>query len=157
MEICCMALGKTDEKAVEELIAKYLQRLKHYTSFQWLELPDPKRTPKIGSAEVKRMELDLFRKHLQAGDMVILLDEHGKTYRSLQFAEQMQKWMNASPKRLVFLIGGPFGFADELHQESKGKLSLSSMTFSHQIIRPLFLEQIYRAFTILRNEPYHHE
>lgn len=142
---------------MEELISKYIQRLKHYAPTVWTELPDPRRSPKTSPAEVKRIEGDLFLKQLLPGDHLVLLDENGRSYRSTEFAGQLQKWLNASPKRLVFLIGGPYGFSEEVRNRAASSLSLSPMTFSHQIVRPLFLEQLYRAFTILRNEPYHHE
>ena len=120
-------------------------------------VPDVKVRGKRSAEVVKQFESEAFQKHFQAGDWVVLLDEKGKRYHSRGFAQQLQKWMNGGPKRLVFVVGGAFGFSPDLYERANAMLSMSEMTTSHQLIRVVFLEQLYRAFTILNNEPYHND
>lgn len=157
MQIKVLAIGKTDDKNLQVLIEKYLRRLVHYIQVDLELLPDIKNAKKLSVTEQKRLEGELILKKLKPGDQVVLLDEKGKEFRSMEFSRYLQKKMNAGTRQLVMVIGGPYGFSEEVYQRADGKLSLSKMTFSHQMIRLFLVEQIYRAFTILRNEPYHHE
>ena len=157
MKILVLAIGKTDEQWVQEALFKYSKRLQHYLSFEFEVIQDLKNTKNLSEAQQKEKEGALILKMLKPSDTVFLLDEKGKEYRSVEFAKYLQQQMNSSLKRLVFIIGGPYGFSPELYATAQGKLSLSKMTFSHQMIRPFFVEQLYRAMTILKNEPYHHE
>ena len=157
MKILVLAIGKTDEQWVQEALLKYSKRLQHYLSFEFEVIPDLKNTKYLSEGQQKEKEGVLILKKINPTDKVILLDENGDKYRSLEFAKYLQKQLNSSVKRLVFIIGGPYGFSPELHAKFQGKLALSKMTFSHQMIRPFFVEQLYRAMTILKNEPYHHE
>ena len=157
MRIKLLAIGKTDDKSLQILIQTYEQRLKHYVKFELFVIPDIKNSKNISQGQQKEKEGELILKELQATDQLILLDEKGKEFRSIEFSKFLQKKMNSGIKQLVFVIGGPYGFSDKLYQKATGKVSLSKMTFSHQMIRLFVVEQIYRAFTILRNEPYHHE
>ena len=134
-----------------------MQRTKRYLSFDLEVIPELKNTKSLSEEVQKEKEGDLILKALQPGDVVVLLDEGGKEMRSLEFADYMKRNMNTVNKRLVFVIGGPYGFAPKVYAAAHEKMSLSRMTFSHQIVRAIFAEQIYRAFTILNNEPYHHE
>ena len=157
MKILVLAIGKTDEQWVQEALLKYCKRLPHYIPFEFEVILDLKNTKNLSEAQQKEKEGALILKKLKPTDEVFLLDEKGKEYRSVEFAKYLQHQMNSRVKRLVFIIGGPYGFSLELYAKAKGKLALSKMTFSHQMIRPFFLEQLYRAMTILKNEPYHHE
>ena len=157
VKILVLAIGKTDEQWVHDALFKYSKRLQHYLPFEFEVIPDLKNTKNLSEAQQKEKEGALILKMLKPTDIVFLLDEKGKEYRSLEFAKYLQQQMNSSVKRLVFIIGGPYGFSPELYAKAQGKLSLSKMTFSHQMIRPFFIEQLYRAMTILKNEPYHHE
>ena len=157
MKITLLAIGKTDQKELQTLIDLYQQRLKHYISFDLIEIPDIKKGKNLSEANQKKAEGELLQKHLQKSDHVILLDEKGKSYSSLRFADLLQKKMNSGYKNLVFIIGGPYGFSEDMYQRANGKLALSAMTFSHQMVRLFFVEQLYRGFTILKNEPYHHQ
>jgi len=156
MQITLLAIGKTDNKALQLLIEDYLKRLKHYVKLDLEIIPDPKQLKNKSEAQQKDIEGALLLKKLQASDVLILLDENGKQHSSEQFAAYLQKHMNSGIKKLVFAIGGPYGFSEAVYQRAQGKLSLSRMTFSHQMVRLFVIEQIYRGFTILRNEPYHH-
>lgn len=151
-----MVIGKTDDSNLNELIVQYTKRLAHYVNFSIEILPDIKQTKNLSESQQKTKEAALILNKITPGDLLILLDEKGKQYSSVGFADQLQKRMNSGVKQLVFVIGGPYGFSDDVYQKSQGKISLSTMTFSHQMIRLLFIEQLYRGFTILRNEPYHH-
>ena len=131
-------------------------RLQHYVPFELQALPEVKNTKKMTMSQQKTQEGVLIRKAMQAGDWFVLLDEQGKEYTSMQFAAYLEKKIQIVSRRLVFVIGGPYGFSDEVYQMASERLSLSKMTFSHQMIRPIFVEQLYRAMTILRGEPYHH-
>jgi len=156
MKIELWQIGKTSFSYLEEGIQLYQKRLKHYTPFQILTLPDIKNGGKLTEAALKEAEGQAVLQKLQQEDWLILLDENGKSYDSVAFSELLQGWMLARHKRLIFLIGGAYGFSDALYGRANHQISLSSMTFSHQMVRLFFVEQLYRAFTILRNEHYHH-
>jgi 23S rRNA (pseudouridine1915-N3)-methyltransferase len=157
MQIKLLAIGKTDNKAIQNLIDDYSSRLGHYIRFELEVIPDLKQSKSLSESLQKEKEGELILKKLSSTDELILLDERGKTYSSLEFSDYLQKKMNSGIKQLVFLIGGPYGFSEAVYARANGKISLSKMTFSHQMIRPFVVEQLYRAMTILRNEPYHHE
>jgi len=157
MKIKLLAIGKTDDKHLISLIETYKQRLKHYINFELEIIPDIKNVKNLSQVQQKEKEGELILKKLTNTDVLLLLDEKGKEMRSIDFAKFLQKKMNSGIKQLVFVIGGPYGFSENIYKKSQGKISLSKMTFSHQMIRLFVVEQIYRAFTILKNEPYHHE
>lgn len=157
MKTTLLVVGKTTDKHFMAGIDTYVKRVNHYMPFSIGVVPELRATAHLTENEQKEREADLLRKALQPGDYIVLLDEHGKERRSMEFAEWMQKKMAAGPRRLVFIIGGPYGFAPSIHQLANEEISLSQMTLSHQMIRLLFCEQVYRAMTILRGEPYHHE
>ena len=157
MKTVLIVVGKTTDKHFEAGITAYVKRICHYMPFEIAVVPELKATAHRTENEQKEREAELLRKALMPGDCIVLLDEHGTERRSIEFAQWMQKKMAASPRRLVFIIGGPYGFAPSIHQLAAEEISLSQMTLSHQMIRLLFCEQIYRAMTILRGEPYHHE
>lgn len=157
MNIDILAIGKTDSAQVEALVADYLKRLNFYTKVTLVILPDPKNRRTLSAEAQKRREGESILKQLTDADWLVLLDEKGREMRSMEFADWMQKRMNAGVKRLCFVIGGPYGFSKAVYARANELLSLSRMTFSHQIVRALFAEQLYRAFTIINNEPYHHE
>ncbi len=152
-----LAIGKTDSTHLQELISEYEQRLKHYIKFELGIIPDIKNVKNLSEVQQKEKEGEAILKRLQPTDVLVLLDEHGKQHTSIEFSNYLQKKMNAGIKRMVIVIGGPYGFSEEIYQKAQGKLSLSKMTFSHQMVRLFIVEQIYRAFTILKNEPYHHQ
>ena len=152
-----IVVGKTDMREVESLVDMYTKRINHYIRFAITTIADVRNTRKLSAAEQKRLEGEAILRQITESDHVALLDEHGAELRSIEFADLMQRRMSSGVKRLVFVIGGPYGFSEAVYQRANSKLSLSKMTFSHQIVRVLFTEQLYRAFTILRNEPYHHE
>ncbi|ADY28152.1 50S rRNA methyltransferase [Cellulophaga lytica] len=156
MTIKLLAIGKTDNKNLQALIAEYEKRLGHYIKFNLDIIPDIKNAKNLSEAQQKEKEGELILKKLSTTDVLILLDENGKQFTSVDFSDYLQKKMNAGIKQLVFVIGGPYGFSDTIYATAKGKISLSKMTFSHQMVRLFVVEQIYRGFTILRNEPYHH-
>ena len=157
MKIKLLAIGKTDDKNLIQLIDTYQKRLKHYIKFELVLIPDIKNAKNLSEKQQKEKEGELILKQLQPSDQLILFDEKGKEFHSKEFANYLQKKMNSGIKQLVLVIGGPYGFSDAVYQKSNGKISLSKMTFSHQMIRLFVVEQVYRAFTILKNEPYHHE
>ncbi len=157
MQITLIAIGKTDRPELEQLIALYEKRLKHYIKFEFVVLPDIKNSKNLSEAQQKEKEGELILGQLQSTDTLVLLDESGKQYTSLDFAQFLQKKMNSGLKNLVLAIGGPYGFSDAVYAKCNGKISLSKMTFSHQMVRLFLVEQLYRGFTILRNEPYHHQ
>ena len=157
MKIKIISIGKTDEKSLELLIEKYTKRLGHYIKFEFLIIPDIKNRKNLSITLQKEKEGVLLLNAIQKMDVVVLLDEKGKEYTSKLFSQFIAKKMLSGCKQLVFVIGGPYGFSKEVYQRVNQKISLSKMTFSHQMIRLFFVEQIYRAFTILKNEPYHHE
>jgi len=156
MTIRLLTIGKTDNKALQELIAEYENRLKHYIKFELEIIPDIKNSKNLSEAQQKEKEGELILKKIRATDILVLLDENGKQFTSIDFSNYLQKKMNSGIKQLVFVIGGPYGFSDLVYKKAQGKISLSKMTFSHQMVRLFVIEQVYRAFTILRNEPYHH-
>lgn len=156
MTIRLLAIGKTDNKALQQLIAEYENRLKHYIKFELEIIPDIKNAKNLSEAQQKEKEGELILKKLNTTDVLILLDENGKQYSSIDFSNYLQKKMNSGIKQLVFVIGGPYGFSNSVYQKAQGKISLSKMTFSHQMVRLFVVEQVYRGFTILKNEPYHH-
>ena len=157
MKIHLLVIGKTDASYLNEAINEYNNRLKHYIPFEMQVIPDIKNNKNRTPQQQKEKEGELLSKQLQAGDYVVLLDEKGKEYTSTQFASYIEKKSHTTPKRLVFIVGGPYGFSEEIYNIASEKISLSKMTFSHQMIRLIFIEQIYRAMTILNNEPYHHQ
>ncbi|MBO5732692.1 MAG: 23S rRNA (pseudouridine(1915)-N(3))-methyltransferase RlmH [Alistipes sp.] len=157
MNIELIVVGKTDMKEVEALISMYSKRLNHYVRFAITTLADVRNTKKLSEAEQKRLEGEAILRLMNDSDHVVLLDERGQELRSIEFADLVQRRMSAGTKRLLFVIGGPYGFSEAVYQRANSMLSLSRMTFSHQIVRAIFTEQLYRAFTILKNEPYHHE
>ncbi|MCH7413000.1 23S rRNA (pseudouridine(1915)-N(3))-methyltransferase RlmH [Belliella sp. R4-6] len=156
MQIKLIAVGKTDSKEIQSLIEEYIKRLGFYIKFELEIIQDLKNTKSLSEDSQKEKEGELILKKLQTSDDLVLLDENGKQYGSVDFSDIVQKKMNSGLKQLVFVIGGPYGFSDAVYQRANSKLSLSKMTFSHQMVRVFFIEQLYRAFTILRNEPYHH-
>ncbi|HVV55060.1 MAG TPA: 23S rRNA (pseudouridine(1915)-N(3))-methyltransferase RlmH [Mucilaginibacter sp.] len=157
MKITLILVGKTDESYLREGIEKYLKRLKHYIRVEITEIPELKNTKALTTDQQKAGEAELILKKLQPSDYVTLLDERGRQLTSQQFAGYLEKKMSASIGNLVFIVGGPYGFAPEVHERANDKLSLSAMTFSHQMVRLFFAGQLYRAFTIIKSEPYHHE
>lgn len=156
MKLSLMVVGETDDIALQGAIERYVGRLKHYCSFEVEVLKSPKQFKKFGQAELKVAEGKLILDNLSDQDFLVLLDEKGTEFASVAFSEKLQKWLNGGHKRLVFLIGGAFGFSDDVYQRANFKLGLSKMTLTHQMVRLFFTEQLYRAFTILRNEKYHH-
>ncbi len=157
MNVKLIAIGKTDNKEMQNIIALFQNRLKYYINFELEIIPDLKKFKNLSEKQQKEKEGELILKKMQPSDVVILLDEKGKQFSSVEFSKYLQKKMNSGIKQLVFVIGGPYGFSDKIYQKANEKISLSKMTFSHQMVRIFVVEQIYRAFTILRNEPYHHE
>jgi 23S rRNA (pseudouridine1915-N3)-methyltransferase len=157
MTIKLLAIGKTDNKELQKLIEDYQKRLGFYIKFEFEIIPDLKNSKNLSEEQQKQKEGDLILGKLNAIDVLILLDEKGKQMDSVSFSNYLQKHMNSGIKQLVFVIGGPYGFSKEVYKKAQGKLSLSKMTFSHQMVRLFVVEQLYRAFTILRNEPYHHK
>ncbi|WP_396158241.1 23S rRNA (pseudouridine(1915)-N(3))-methyltransferase RlmH [Flavobacterium sp.] len=157
MNIKLIAIGKTDNKALQSLIDDYTKRLSFYIKFDLETIPDIKNVKNLSESQQKEKEGELILSKVAPTDQLILLDENGITFSSIKFADYLQKKMNSSVKTLVFVIGGPYGFSDEVYKKAQGKVSLSEMTFSHQMVRLFFIEQLYRGFTILRNEPYHHQ
>ena len=157
MKITLLLVGKTVNKDFVKLIDEYAGRVKHYIGFEIVTIPELKNTKSLSAEQQKQAEGELILKQLQGGDHVVLLDEHGKEFRSIEFADWMTRKMNTVGKRLVFIVGGPYGFSPSVYDAANEKISLSKMTFSHQMIRLIFVEQIYRAMTIIKGEPYHHE
>lgn len=157
MNVELIVVGKTDMKEVEALVTMYTKRINHYVRFAITTIADVRNTRKLSETEQKRLEGEAILRLINESDHVALLDEHGAELRSIEFAELMQRRMSSGVKRLVYIIGGPYGFSDAVYQRANSKLSLSKMTYSHQLVRAIFTEQLYRAFTILKNEPYHHE
>jgi 23S rRNA (pseudouridine1915-N3)-methyltransferase len=155
VELIC--IGKTGKSFLEEGEKEYLKRLKRYLKFDKIELPDVKMAKNTNEISIQQKEADLFFQKISDADFVILLDEKGKTFSSVKFSNYLQQLFNRGGHKIVFLVGGPYGFHESIYQRANAKISLSTMTFSHQMIRMLFLEQFYRAMTILKGEPYHHE
>lgn len=157
MNIKLIAIGKTDNKNLQTLLEEYTKRLSFYIKFDLEIIPDIKNVKNLSEAQQKEKEGELILSKITPTDNLILLDENGKTFSSVGFSEFLQKKMNAGIKTLVFVIGGPYGFSETVYQKANGKVSLSEMTFSHQMVRLFVIEQLYRGFTILKNEPYHHQ
>jgi len=157
MKIKLLAIGKTDDKNLLSLIQTYEKRLKHYIKFELEIIPDIKNSKNLSEKQQKEKEGELILKKLKLDDNLILLDEKGHEFRSIEFSRFLQKKMNSGIKQLVLVIGGPYGFSETVYKKAIGKIALSKMTFSHQMVRLFVIEQIYRVFTILKNEPYHHE
>ncbi len=157
MKICLLTVGKTDIGWVREGLETYSSRLSHYVPFSVCEIPELKNTSALTRTQIKEREGELILKAIKPTDRVILLDERGKEYRSVEFAEEIRRLSLAGGKDIVFVIGGAYGFSEAVYARSVGKISLSRMTFSHQMVRTIFAEQLYRAFTIIKGEPYHHE
>ena len=157
MNIKLLTIGKTDNQALQSLIDDYTKRLSFYIKFDLEIIPDIKNVKNLSESQQKEKEGELILAKLTATDQLILLDEKGTTFSSVGFSDYLQKKMNSGAKTLVFVIGGPYGFSDEVYQKAQGKISLSLLTFSHQMVRLFFIEQLYRGFTILKNEPYHHQ
>ena len=156
MDIKLIAIGKTDRTELDQLIKSYQKRLMHYVRFSFEIIPDIKNSKNLSEKLQKEEEGKLILSKLSNSDRLILLDENGKEMNSVGFSEFLQKQMNSGLKRLVLVIGGPYGFSDAVYKKASGKLALSKMTFSHQMVRLFIIEQLYRSFTILKNEPYHH-
>jgi 23S rRNA (pseudouridine1915-N3)-methyltransferase len=157
MNTTLVYIGKTDSKYLETGILEYTKRIEKYLPVKTQIIPDLKNRKKLSIPEQRQVEGKLLIDYFNPSDIVVLLDENGSQYTSVTFAEQINKFKLSGKKNLVFVIGGPYGFSDEIYSRANEKISLSPMTFSHQMVRLIFLEQLYRACTILRNEPYHHE
>ena len=157
MKIVLLTIGKTKKSFLSEGIKKYLLKLKHYTNIESIEIDNVKFSKNISESELINKEAEILISKLAPSDYVILLDEEGRKYSSLEFSKKLNNWMIGSKKRLVFIIGGAYGVSETVSSRVDEILSFSSMTFSHQMIRLFFLEQLYRAYTILNNNPYHHE
>lgn len=155
MKISLLVIGKTDEEYLNKGIGIYLTRLSHYIKFSLSEIQPPKNFRLLNPQQLKEAEGKLLLRYFEESDYVVLLDENGKLPTSVEFAGILQKHMNSGIRHLMFVVGGAFGFSEEVYLAANSKLSLSPMTFSHQMIRLFFTEQLYRAFTILKNEPYH--
>ena len=157
MRVILMCIGKTDDKLVISSIDNYAKRLKHYINFEIQIIPDLKKSKNLTQEQQKVKEGEVVLKHINRTDYVVLLDERGLIYSSIGFSDFIEQKMVQSVSRLVFVIGGPYGFSEAIYERADSQLSLSKMTFSHQMIRLFIIEQLYRAFTIIRGEPYHHE
>lgn len=157
MNIELIVVGKTDSQEVEALVAMYAKRINRYCKFAVTTIADVRNTRNMAASRQKQLEGEAILKNIVDGDFLVLMDERGVQYTSMEYADWLQKRMLSGVKRLVLVIGGPYGFSDDVYARANGKISLSKMTFSHQIVRAIFAEQLYRAFTILHNEPYHHE
>jgi len=156
MKILLVMIGKTDEQYLQTGIDKYLARIKHYLPYEMKIIPDIKNTKNLSEDQQKKLEGELITQCFQAGDHIVLLDEKGKEFSSVGFSSYIEKKMASGLKRLVYVIGGPYGFSDDIYKLANDKIALSQMTFSHQMVRLIICEQIYRAMSIIRNEPYHH-
>lgn len=157
MKIKLLCIGPTGKDFLEKGEDEYLKRLKHYCSIEKIVIPDLKNQKNLSENQIKEQEGKLLLQKVGQGERIILLDDKGKTFGSMQFSSYLQQNFNQGGKGLVFVVGGAYGFSEEVYQAASDKISLSKMTFSHQMIRMIFLEQLYRAFTILKGEPYHHE
>lgn len=157
MQIELIVIGKTDSKEVAALVELYAKRVNHYCRFAVTTLPDVRNTRHLTARQQCTAEGEALLRQFTEGDCVVLLDERGEEMRSTEFADWLQKRLNSGRNRIVMVIGGPYGFSEAIYARADARLSLSRMTFSHQLVRALFAEQLYRAFAILNNEPYHHE
>lgn len=156
MKTTLILVGKTTNKHITACINDYVERIGHYMPFELITIPELKNTKNLGEEQQKEREGELILRKIQSQDILVLLDEHGQEFRSIDFASWIQK-KQQSVRRLVFVIGGPYGFSSAVYQRGNEKISLSKMTFSHQMVRMIFAEQLYRACTIIKGEPYHHE
>jgi len=156
MKISLYLIGKTDDTYIKDGFEKFQKRLKHYIKFETIVLPDIKKAKNLSEQQQKQKEAELILSKVETSDFLILLDEKGKEFTSVQFSSYLQKKMLAATKHLIFVIGGPYGFDQSVYERANDKIALSKMTFSHQMVRLIFIEQLYRAFTILKGEPYHH-
>lgn len=157
MKIKLICIGKTGKSFLIDGENEYLNRLKHYIPIEKIEIPDLKNAKNLSKDQIKEAEGREILSKTSTGDTIILLDEKGNKFGSVDFSNYLQQKFNSGGKNLVFIIGGAYGFSKEVYDKSNGKISLSAMTFSHQMVRMIFLEQVYRAMTILKGEPYHHE
>ena len=157
MKITLLTVGKTDKDWVKQGIDIYASRMKHYFPFSIVEIPELKNASSLSQEQIKTKEGELILKDVKPADEVILLDERGREFSSMEFAKTLQDKISYTGKDIVFVIGGAYGFSEAVRQRSNSKISLSRMTFSHQMVRAIFVEQLYRAFTIMKGEPYHHE
>ena len=157
MNIELIVVGKTDSAEVESLISLYAKRINRYCKFAMTTIADVRNTRNMAPSRQKQLEGEMILRLISDGDWLVLMDERGRQFTSMEYADWLQKRMLSGVKRLAIVIGGPYGFSDEVYKRANEKISLSKMTFSHQIVRAIFAEQLYRAFTILNNEPYHHE
>tara|TARA_B100001250_G_C19703294_1_gene745793 strand:- start:720 stop:1193 length:474 start_codon:yes stop_codon:yes gene_type:complete len=157
MKILLLSLGRTTDENMKNQIHEFSNRLSNYISFEHYEIPIQKKSKKLSVVEFRNHDSEMIAKHIFKGDYVVLLDEKGKSYTSIDFSKKIESFMLNSYKRIVFIVGGAYGFSDQLYNLANEKLSLSKMTFSHQMIRLFFIEQLYRAFTIIRNEKYHNQ
>lgn len=157
MKITLLTVGKTDKDWVRQGMDIYISRLKHYIPFSVVEIPELKNVSSLTKDQIKTREGELILKNVRPADDMILMDERGKQYTSVELAKVIQDKISYAGKDMVFVIGGAYGFSEAVYRRADSKISLSKMTFSHQMVRAIFVEQIYRAFTIMRGEPYHHE
>ncbi|MDR1526584.1 MAG: 23S rRNA (pseudouridine(1915)-N(3))-methyltransferase RlmH [Dysgonamonadaceae bacterium] len=157
MKLQLWVVGKTAQDFVDRGLTAFCERIKHYLPFEMQVIPDIKNTKNLSPGQVKEKEGEGILKLIQPGDYLVLLDEHGREFTSFQFSEYLERKMHIVPKSLVFIIGGPYGFSQKVQEAAQEKIALSLMTFSHQLVRLVFAEQLYRALTILNHEPYHHE
>lgn len=157
MKITLLTVGKTDKDWVRQGLDIYVSRLKHYVPFSMIEIPELKNVSALSKEQIKTREGELILKNIRSSDDVILLDERGKEYSSMELAKVIKDKMTYGGRDIVYVIGGAYGFSEAVYARADSKLSLSRMTFSHQMVRTIFAEQIYRAFTIMKGEPYHHE
>ena len=157
MKITLLTVGKTDKDWVRQGMDIYVSRLKHYIPFSVVEIPELKNVSAMTKDQIKTREGELILKQIKPTDDLILLDVRGKEYTSVELAKVIQDKISYTGKDMVYVIGGAYGFSDAVYQRANSKISLSRMTFSHQMVRAIFVEQIYRAFTIMKGEPYHHE
>ena len=156
MKITLLVVGKTTDPIVEKLTDVYVKRIVRYVDFQFQVIPELKNTKAMSEAEQRQREGELILKAVAAGSRTVLLDERGGEYTSVEFSQKISGYMNSGQKNIVFVIGGPYGFSPDVYKAADEKLSLSKMTFSHQMVRAIFTEQLYRALTIIKGEPYHH-
>ena len=157
MKITMLTVGQTEKNWIKEGLDVYVSRLKHYCAFSVNEIPELKNVSSLSREQIRKKEGELVLKAVRDSDEVILLDEHGKEYSSTGFAEALERKISLGGRDIVFVIGGAYGFSEEVYRRSNSSISLSKMTFSHQMVRTIFAEQLYRAFTIMKGEPYHHE
>lgn len=157
MKITLLTVGKTDKDWVKQGMDIYVSRLKHYIPFSITEIPELKNVSALSREQIKAKEGELILKNIKPADNLVLLDERGKEYSSVEFAKVLQDKINYEGKDIVFVIGGAYGFSEDVYRRANSRMSLSRMTFSHQMVRAIFAEQLYRAFTIIKGEPYHHE